>query len=83
MTRPPASARTMTSIRTLASARRMASARTMTSTRAYLRVGFSTYWCVTSLPGPLREEAELAYYEQWRAEISREPDGDLADACAG
>ena len=50
---------------------------------AYLRVGFPTCWCVTSLPGPLREEAELAYYEQWRAETGRERDGDLADACAG
>jgi hypothetical protein len=50
---------------------------------AYLRIGFPTCWCVTKLPGPARDEAELAYLEQWRAETGREPDGDLADACAG
>jgi hypothetical protein len=50
---------------------------------AYLRIGFPTCWCVTRLPGPARDEAELAYREQWRAETGREPDGDLADACAG
>lgn len=50
---------------------------------AYLRVGFPTCWCVTSLPGQQREDAERAYYEQWQAETGREPDGDLTDACAG
>ena len=50
---------------------------------AYLRIGFPTCWCVTDCAPALREEAEQAYREQWRAETGREPSGDLADACAG
>lgn len=50
---------------------------------AYLRIGFPTCWCVTSLPEARRAEAERAYREQWRVETGREPAGDLADACAG
>jgi hypothetical protein len=50
---------------------------------AYLRIGFPTCWCVTDTPTALREQAERAYHEQWRADTGGEPVGDLADACVG
>ncbi len=45
---------------------------------AYLRIGFPTCWCVTTVPEPLLVRAEAAY----RAAAPRTA-GDLADACAG
>ena len=55
---------------------------------AYLRIGFPTCWCVTDCAPTLREQAEQAYREQWRAQTGGELSGgdlagDLADACAG
>lgn len=50
---------------------------------AYLRIGFPTCWCVTNTPPQLREDAEHAYHQQWRADTGTQPAGDLADACAG
>lgn len=50
---------------------------------AYLRIGFPTCWCVTTTSLPLREQAELAYRDEWRATTGTEVGGDLADACAG
>ncbi|KOG89961.1 phosphotransferase family protein [Streptomyces varsoviensis] len=50
---------------------------------AYLHVGFPTCWCVTSAPAPLLRRAEHAYRTAWRAATGSEPEGDLADACAG
>ena len=50
---------------------------------AYLRIGFPTCWCVTNTAPHLRETAEHAYYQQWRANTGTQPTGDLADACTG
>jgi hypothetical protein len=50
---------------------------------AYLRIGFPTCWCVTATPQPLREQAEDAYHDQWRASTGTDAHRDLADACAG
>jgi hypothetical protein len=50
---------------------------------AYLRIGFPTCWCVSDTPTALREQAERAYHEQWRADTGSAPTGDLADACIG
>lgn len=50
---------------------------------AYLRIGFPTCWCATNTPTVLREQAEHAYHEQWRAETGGTPAGDLTDACVG
>jgi hypothetical protein len=50
---------------------------------AYLRIGFPTCWCSIATPQPLREQAELAYHDQWRASTGTDPRGDLADVCTG
>ncbi|MEU0694585.1 phosphotransferase [Streptomyces niveus] len=50
---------------------------------AYLRVGFPTCWCVTAAPEPLLLAAEAAYLSTWREATGTEPEGELADACAG
>ncbi|WP_436846559.1 phosphotransferase family protein [Streptomyces niveus] len=50
---------------------------------AYLRVGFPTCWCVTAAPEPLLLAAEAAYRSAWREATGTEPEGELADACAG
>ncbi|MFD5782996.1 phosphotransferase family protein [Streptomyces sp. NPDC126933] len=50
---------------------------------AYLRIGFPTCWCVTAAPEPLLHAAEAAYRSAWRDATGAEPEGDLADACAG
>lgn len=50
---------------------------------AYLRVGFPTCWCVTAAPEPLLAAAEAAYRTTWREATGTEPEGELADACAG
>ncbi|QHY97873.1 Phosphotransferase enzyme family protein [Streptomyces sp. S4.7] len=50
---------------------------------AYLRVGFPTCWCVTAAPEPLLLSAEAAYRSTWREATGTEPEGELADACAG
>ncbi|MEU3726852.1 aminoglycoside phosphotransferase family protein [Streptomyces sp. NPDC031705] len=50
---------------------------------AYLRVGFPTCWCVTSVPAPLLERAEGAYRTAWRAATGCALQEGLADACAG
>jgi Phosphotransferase enzyme family len=50
---------------------------------AYLRIGFPTCWCATSVPEPVLGEAEGAYRSTWRSLTGAEPGGDLADACAG
>ncbi|MFD6987309.1 phosphotransferase family protein [Streptomyces sp. NPDC059943] len=50
---------------------------------AYLRVGFPTCWCVTAAPEPLLVAAEAAYRSTWREATGTEPEGELADACAG
>jgi len=50
---------------------------------AYLRTGFPTCWCAKSVPEPLRSEAETAYRATWRSITGADPDGQLADACAG
>lgn len=50
---------------------------------AYLRVGFPTCWCVTAAPERLLLAAEDAYRSTWREATGTEPEGELADACAG
>jgi hypothetical protein len=50
---------------------------------AYLRMGFPTCWCATSVPAPVLDEAEAAYRSTWRSITGTDPPGDLADACAG
>jgi hypothetical protein len=50
---------------------------------AYLRIGFPTCWCATSVPGPALRRAETAYRSTWRAVTGTEVGGDLAEACAG
>jgi hypothetical protein len=50
---------------------------------AYLRIGFPTCWCATSVPGPLLRQAEEAYRSTWHARTGTEVSGDLAEACAG
>jgi fructosamine-3-kinase len=50
---------------------------------AYLRTGFPTCWCATSVPEPARSQAEAAYRAAWRSSTGAEPSGQLADACAG
>ena len=50
---------------------------------AYLRIGFPTYWCATSVPEPVLGEAEGAYRSTWRSLTGAYPGGDLAAACAG
>jgi Phosphotransferase enzyme family len=50
---------------------------------AYLRTGFPTCWCATSVPEPVRSQAEAAYRDTWRSVTGTESRGQLADACAG
>ncbi|MGW5351321.1 aminoglycoside phosphotransferase family protein [Streptomyces sp. NPDC004031] len=50
---------------------------------AYLRIGFPTCWCVTAPPAATLGAAEAAYRTAWREATGGEPEGDLADACAG
>jgi len=50
---------------------------------AYLRIGFPTCWCATSVPEPVLGEAEGAYRSTWRSLTGADPGGELADACAG
>ena len=50
---------------------------------AYLWTGFPTCWCATSVPDPVRSQAETAYRSTWRSITGADPGGQLADACAG
>jgi Ser/Thr protein kinase RdoA (MazF antagonist) len=50
---------------------------------AYLRAGFPTCWCATSVPEPACSQAEAAYHDTWRSLTGTGPSGHLADACAG
>jgi len=50
---------------------------------AYLRAGFPTCWCATSVAEPGLQEAEEAYRSTWRAVTGAEVSGNLAEACAG
>jgi len=51
---------------------------------AYLRIGFPTCWCVTTVPTGLLAAAEAAYREQSAKASSGEgAPADVADACAG
>ncbi len=50
---------------------------------AYLRVGWPTCWCATSVPEPELADAEAAYRSTWRSVTGTEPGDGLADACAG
>jgi hypothetical protein len=52
---------------------------------AYLRAGFPTCWCVTSISPELLTEAETAYRESWRRHGTGQSSAaaEVADACAG
>jgi aminoglycoside phosphotransferase (APT) family kinase protein len=50
---------------------------------AYLRIGWPTCWCATSVPGPVLGQAEAAYRSAWRSATGTDPEMSLADACAG
>jgi hypothetical protein len=50
---------------------------------AYLRIGFPTCWCATSVPEPVRTQAEAAYRSTWRSFTGADAGGQLVDACAG
>jgi hypothetical protein len=50
---------------------------------AYLRIGFPTCWCATSVPGAVLLEAESAYRSTWSSLTGGDPHGQLVDACAG
>jgi hypothetical protein len=50
---------------------------------AYLRMGFPTCWCVTSVAGPLLRAAEQTYRAAWLLETGEHVRGDLTDACIG
>lgn len=50
---------------------------------AYLRIGFPTCWCVTSISEPLLQQAEHSYRAAWRTATGEELSGDLAEACIG
>lgn len=51
---------------------------------AYLRIGFPTCWCVTTIRAELLAVAEAAYREQWGSGSPAEgAPADVADACAG
>ena len=54
-----------------------------TAELAYLRIGWPTCWCATSVPEPVLSRAEAAYRSTWRSLTGTELDGNLADACAG
>src|ERR1019366_2522483 len=40
---------------------------------AYLRMGFPTCWCATSVPAPVLDEAEAAYRSTWRSITGTDP----------
>lgn len=54
---------------------------------AYLRIGFPTCWCATSVPDRLVVAAENAYRVSWReatgTDLPTDLTAPLADACAG
>jgi hypothetical protein len=50
---------------------------------AYLRIGWPTCWCAASVPEPVLGQAEAAYRSAWRSATGTDPDGSLAEACAG
>ena len=50
---------------------------------AYLRMGFPTCWCVTSVAEPVLRVAEQAYRDTWLAETGEPVGGDLTEACIG
>ncbi len=50
---------------------------------AYLRMGFPTCWCVTSVAAPVLRAAEQAYRDTWLAETGEPARGDLTEACIG
>lgn len=50
---------------------------------AYLRIGFPSCWCVTAPPAGLIDDAERAYRAEWHRATGTEPQGSMADACAG
>jgi hypothetical protein len=50
---------------------------------AYLRIGWPTCWCATFVPEPVLGQAEAAYRSAWRSATGTDPEGSLADACAG
>lgn len=50
---------------------------------AYLRMGFPTCWCVTSVADPLLRAAEQAYRAAWVSETGGQLRGDLTEACIG
>ena len=54
-----------------------------TAELAYLRIGWPTCWCATSVPEPVLSRAEAAYRSTWRSLTGTELHGNLADACAG
>lgn len=50
---------------------------------AYLRIGFPTCWCVTSITEQLLRQAERSYLAAWRTATGEELSGNLTDACIG
>lgn len=50
---------------------------------SYLRMGFPTCWCVTSIAGPLLRAAEQAYRVSWLRETGEPVTGNLTEACIG
>jgi tRNA A-37 threonylcarbamoyl transferase component Bud32 len=50
---------------------------------AYLRIGYPTCWCVTSIDASLLGLAEDSYRAAWRTATGEELRGDAADACIG
>jgi hypothetical protein len=50
---------------------------------AYPRIAFPTCWCVEAIRPAVLAEAEAAYRSRWSSITGTEPQGDLADACAG
>lgn len=50
---------------------------------AYLRIGFPTCWCVTTIPEAELLAAEDSYRQTYQSMAGVPPSGDLTDACAG
>ena len=50
---------------------------------AYLRIGFPTCWCATSVAEAELQAAEADYRQVFRSLTGNEPAGDLTDACVG
>ena len=50
---------------------------------AYLRMGFPTCWCVTSIAAPLLRAAEHAYRTAWLLETGEQVRGDFTEVCIG